>query len=99
MEKSSTKIDISIIIVNYNSSFFLLQTLESIINNTCEISYEIIIVDNNSKDNTVKTVYSEFQSYIDKKTIKIIVNEKNLGFSKGVNQGIKLSTKNIILHG
>ncbi len=49
---------------------------------TKDISYEIILVDNNSKDGTVEEVKRSFSS------VKIIENEENLGFARGCNIGI-----------
>ena len=41
-------IDVSIIVVNYNQELLLRQCVQSIIANTSEINYQIIIVDNGS---------------------------------------------------
>ena len=43
--------DVSIIIVNYNTISFLINALDSIFIKTEDIEYEIIVVDNNSSDN------------------------------------------------
>ena len=41
--------DVSIIIINYNSSSYTLKCIETIIKYTKSLTYEIIVVDNNSK--------------------------------------------------
>ncbi len=77
----------SIIILTYNNLEYTKKCLESIRKYTKSGTYEIIIVDNNSKDGTkeyLKTLSD----------VKIIYNKKNLGFPKGCNQGIKKALKN-----
>ena len=81
--KTMHLIKTSIIIVTYNSSEYIKMCLESIKTKT-QLNYEIIIIDNCSSDGTadfLKTLKNE----------KIILNSKNLGFSKGCNQGIEVS--------
>ena len=66
----------------------------SIINSkydNCRIN-EIIIVDNNSNDNSIKLIEN-----IDGPKLKIIFNEKNLGFGKACNIGAKNSKNDFIL--
>ncbi len=78
---------ISIIIVNYNSTKKINKLIKSL-DLIKKITKEIIIIDNNSKDlNQLKII----------KKIKLFTNNKNLGFSKAVNQGIKKSKSNFIL--
>ncbi|MDO8657811.1 MAG: glycosyltransferase family 2 protein, partial [Candidatus Levybacteria bacterium] len=79
--------DLSIIIVNYNAKEFLKKCLISIVKNVKNVLYEIIVVDNNSSDNSSEMVKKEFPQ------IKLIANKKNGGFSKANNQGIKVSQK------
>jgi len=75
---------ISIIIINYNAGDLLINCVNSILK-TNYLNYEILIVDNNSTD----------QSHIKckkmNKGIKLIENKKNLGFCEGNNVGIKLA--------
>ncbi|MFH1456761.1 MAG: glycosyltransferase family 2 protein [Patescibacteria group bacterium] len=73
---------ISIIIVNYNGQEFLSDCLESVLKSDYP-SYEVILVDNNSSDESVNIVKNKFPQ------IKIIINKKNLGFAKANNIGIK----------
>ena len=86
MKKS---IDVSIVIVCYNSEDYIINCLDSISNNK-SANYEIIIIDNNSIDSTIQKIN---QSYND---VKLIRNMKNLGFSSAVNIGIKEATGNKI---
>lgn len=76
--------DLSIIIVNYNGSRFLPDCLNSIYQNTHQAKFELILIDNNSSDNSVELVKSGFPS------VNIIENKKNLGFSQANNQGLNI---------
>lgn len=78
-------INLSIIIVSYNGKEFLRNCIVSIIENIKNVSFEIIVIDNNSSDNSSEMVRKEFPK------IKLIANKENLGFSKANNQGIKVS--------
>ena len=55
---------ISIIIPTYNRSYFLIKTIESILENTCR-DYEIIIVDDGSTDNTEEVIKNLLNEKID----------------------------------
>jgi len=78
-------IDLSIVIVNYNTVDFLKNCVESVIKNTKNISYEIIVVDNASHDGSAGMVKRDFPG------VKLIANKQNVGFSRANNQGIKIS--------
>lgn len=85
---------ISLVIVTYNSSPTIGMCLESILRSTWR-DYEIIVVDNCSRDDTVKYCY-EILSQPDA-SHRIIINKRNLGFSAGVNQGIAHSKGEYII--
>ena len=74
-------IDVSIIIVNYNSFKLLKACLESIIHHSQGFEFEIIVVDNNSTDGDVEEIINKFEN------TKLIRNEKNEGFAKANNKG------------
>ncbi len=83
-EKSNSKptvFDCSIIIPVFNKVELTQQCLTHLANVTEGISYEVIIVDNNSLDST-----GEFLQSLDG-DVQIIRNSTNLGFAKGCNQG------------
>lgn len=85
------KIDLSIIIVSYNTKDLTLQCIKSIKKNSPKIRYEIIVVDNDSHDGSAKSLKKL-------KDIIFISNEDNLGFAKANNIGIEKSHgKNIFL--
>lgn len=83
--------DVSIIIVNYNTKDLTQQTIQSVIDTTHKIKYEIILVDNASSDGSVEAVRENYSN------VKIIVNDDNLGFSKANNIGMKESSGKYIL--
>jgi glycosyltransferase involved in cell wall biosynthesis len=77
---------VSVIIPTYNSSKYIKETLESILDQTYS-NLEIVITDDASKDDTLDIV----RGYEDSR-IKILTNKKNLGISGNMNKGI-LSSK------
>lgn len=84
-----TNFTINIVIVTYNSEKHIEKCIDSIAKNDVNpIKHHIIIVDNNSNDNTVKEVKKLQKKY---DTISLIENKKNTGFAKAVNQGIRKS--------
>lgn len=90
-KKKSHKIVLSIIIVNWNNKKILQDCLESIYNTQINYSYEIIVVDNNSEDDSVTLIKNKFSDVI------LIENNKNYGFAKANNQAIKIARSNHIL--
>ena len=88
--------ELSIVIVTWNSQDEIGNCLRSIIESTNELNYEIVIVDNNSKDNTVTVIKSIAEENFHR--IKLILNNFNTGYTKASNQGILSSSgKNILL--
>ena len=83
----------SIIILTFNQLEYTKKCVKSICKYTPE-THEIIFVDNGSTDGTVKWLKRLIQ---ENKNYKLIENKKNLGFSKGSNQGIEASQGEFIL--
>ena len=84
MDKNNLAPFVSVIIVNWNGA----QYIEKCISSLLEMSYnsfEIVVVDNNSTDNSVDIIKN-----ISPK-IKIIVNKRNLGFARACNIGIEVA--------
>jgi len=79
--------NLSIIIVNYNTANILRRCLKSLISNS-----EIILIDNGSTDDSLQLINSSKWP-----NLKIIKNQTNLGFAKAVNQGIKQSKGEYLL--
>lgn len=73
---------LSIIIVNYNMGALVKACVESLLPQINLKETEIIVVDNNSKDETVALLRSDFPE------ISVIDNQVNVGLAAGVNRGI-----------
>lgn len=83
--------DLSIIIVNYNVKEFLKNLLHSIKKASQNLSTEIIVVDNASDDGSIEMLREKFPE------VKLIANDKNLGFGKANNIGLQLAKGKYIL--
>jgi len=84
--KSSTPVDISIIIVSWNAKDMLEKCLDSISNQSNRYQLETIVVDNASTDGAPDIVKNKFPA------VKLIQNSANLGFAKANNLGITRSS-------
>ena len=73
---------LSVIILNYNVRYFLEQCVLSVLKALENIDGEIIVIDNNSSDDSCKMMQSLFPN------ITLIKNKENLGFPKGNNIGV-----------
>ena len=78
--------DISVIIINWNTRQLLEDCLASLPGSSTSHSLETIVVDNNSTDGSREMVRQNFPA------VKLICNDRNVGFAHGNNQGIKSST-------
>ena len=76
-------IDISVIIVNWNTNELLLDCVGSLYSTTRNASFEIIVVDNASTDGSVDALRKKFPQ------VQTIVNPANFGFAKANNIGIR----------
>lgn len=82
--------DVSVIIVNYNTKDLTLQCINSIYEKTQGISYEVILVDNASVDGSIDYFQTD-------KRIRYIYSEENLGFGRANNLGLSVASgKNIL---
>lgn len=81
---SKSGVKISIIIVTYNSGKYLAKCVSSILKIFLINNCEIIVIDNDSSDNTLE-ILNLFSN-----SINIIQNNTNVGFAKACNQGIKI---------
>lgn len=78
-------VDLSICIVNWNVQDSLRECLQSIYRETQGISYEILVVDNGSRDGSVGMVRDHFPN------VHLIVNTRNKGFAAANNQAVQMS--------
>lgn len=77
--------DVSIILINYKKSRMTADAVVSVKEKTSGVTYEIIVVDNDSKDD-IEAVMSELPY------VKLIMSPVNLGFGKANNLGRKSAT-------
>ena len=78
---------VSVIIVNWNGKKYLEVCLSSVFNQTYP-DYEVILVDNGSTDGSIEYIKNNFSK------VKLIELNKNYGFAKANNIGIKEAFKN-----
>ncbi len=82
---------LSIIIVSYNTEELLTDCLDSVAKAAKDLETETFVIDNNSLDRTVETVKQKFP------WVKLIANPNNLGFSKANNLALKIAKGKYIL--
>ncbi len=85
------EIMVSIVIPTWNSKKLVVQCLESIVEATKGVSFEVILVVNGSQDGTQVTVQNRFPHVI------LIENRYNLGFTRAVNMGMQRAKGKYIL--
>ena len=83
--------DLSICIPTLNASLYLKACLDSVITFTQGISYELIVVDNGSVDDTVAMLERDFPEAV------LIRNATNLGFTRPMNQALRLAQGDYML--
>ena len=83
--------DVSVIIVNWNTCAFLRNFINSVIANAGSVAYEIIVIDNASTDRSVEMVRDIFPD------VTLIGNSENRGFAAANNQGIAISRGRYVL--
>lgn len=95
VEKKDNLPDISIIVCSYNHVAWIERCIRSLLNQNYikKSNYEIILVNDNSKDETKKLL----KNFTDIFNLKIITNKKNLGLPKSLNKAIKVSTGRYIV--
>jgi len=78
------RLDISIVIVNWNTRELLLDCLASVYATVTGLSFEVFLVDNGSSDGSVAAVRAEYPR------VKVIENGKNLGFAAANNKALRI---------
>jgi GT2 family glycosyltransferase len=84
--------DVTIIIVNYNTEELLYNCVLSIYQHTADIDFEIIVSDNGSSDGSVDMIKKEFPRVI------LIENNANLGFGAANNKGLAVAKGKYIFY-
>lgn len=83
--------DVSVILVSYKTRDITLNCINSILDKTRDLDYEIILVDNDSRDGTVEAVMNSFPQVV------IIESGSNLGFAGGCNLGSRYASGKYLL--
>jgi len=92
MAVGSVGVDLSIIIVNWNSLQFLRACLQSVRTTTGRLSYEVIVIDNLSTDSSPEALQSdEFAG------IRVLCPGRNVGFARANNLGAKVAVGKALL--
>lgn len=93
MDEMIKDVPVSIIIVTWNSEKFIKDAVETALAQSHK-NLEIIIIDNGSSDNTVKTVRKLFPK---NKQVKLTANKYNIGFAAANNQGLYIASGEFVL--
>ena len=81
--------DVSIIMVNWNAGKYLEETINSVSGKTQNLSFEIILVDNNSDKDEESYIFLD--KLLEQNNVTVIKSEENLGFAKANNIGMELA--------
>ncbi len=83
---------VSIIIVNYNTKDFLKNCIDSIYKHTSEVEYEILVSDNGSTDGSLEMLSQDYPK------VRVIANGKNLGFGAANNRALDIAQGKYIFY-
>jgi GT2 family glycosyltransferase len=83
--------DVSVVIVNWNTREILRDCLRSIYEQTRGLTFEVIVIDNASEDGSLQMVKDEFKEVI------LVENSTNRGFAAGNNQGLAIAKGRYVL--
>ncbi|MCX6171125.1 MAG: glycosyltransferase family 2 protein [Ignavibacteriales bacterium] len=84
-------IDVSIVIINFNSFSLLDNCLQSLFAETRGVTFEVITVDNGSTEKGIDEIVKKYP------TVKFIKNQKSVGFAAANNQGFTIAGGKYIL--
>lgn len=77
----------SLVFLTWNPGEAIIETIDSVRRQSYD-DYEIVVVDNDSEDDTPERIRD---AYPDDDSIRLFENDRNLGFSQGINRGIEES--------
>lgn len=84
-------LQLSVIIVNYNGLKYLKECFDSLYDKLKETTFEIIVMDNNSSDESCKFIKENYPKVI------LVESKENLGFAKGNNEAVKSAKGDYLL--
>ena len=88
---SSSKSNLSIVIISYNTLEMTRDCIKSVYANIIDLKVQVIVVDNDSVDGSVSMIKDEFP------LVDIIVNKENVGFAAANNQGFDIAKNELVL--
>ncbi len=83
--------ELTVIIVNFNTCRLLRDCLDSVFKNTTGLEYQVIVVDNASTDGSVEMMRNEFPD------VRVVENERNVGFAAANNQAWRTARSDYVL--
>jgi GT2 family glycosyltransferase len=83
--------DVSIVIITYNCWHHLERCLHSVYGKVTGLGFEVIVIDNNSADDTLEGIKNGFPQ------VTLIENPRNMGVARARNQGIRLARGRYVL--
>lgn len=83
--------ELSVVLVNYNDRIHLKECLSSLTDTVKDISFEVIVIDNQSSDGTSEWIHEHAPR------VRLTINTENVGFARANNQGIQESRGEYIL--
>lgn len=89
--------DLSIVIVNFNTKDLALGCIKSIEKEAKDLPFEVILVDNGSTDGSVEAFKKIKEEGFWRNKLTLVLNKDNLGYAKANNQGIKKARGKYIL--
>lgn len=84
-------VDVTVIIVSYNTRDLTLACLDSVLEQTTGVSFQVLVVDNHSHDESPEAIHDSFPS------VDLISLENNIGFGAANNLAAKRATGRFLL--
>ena len=83
--------DLTIVIVNWNSADYAIDCVKSIVSSTQGLDFEIVVVDNASSDHSLEILQKELPN------VRLVRSATNIGFAKGNNLGFQFASGRHVL--
>jgi GT2 family glycosyltransferase len=84
-------VTLSVVVVSYNARALLARCLDSVLDGRDGLDVELIVVDNDSRDGTPRTVEARYPD------VRLIANAENVGYGRACNQGIAVAGGRYVL--
>ena len=81
---------VSVVIVNWNGEKYIKKCIDSLLKVNYD-NFEVIVIDNGSTDDSIKIIKDSFSENV------ILIENENIGYAAGANNGIKNSTGDYVL--